>query len=99
MLTLRVNSKHLTNTHKERMLTLWWVGVRRLLYTQNAQHNNITLYLHRHILPSHSRLQIKVDDLGTESCRRLLIHLVAGVHELFGELQMATWQAVVSTQC
>lgn len=54
-------------------------------------------YLYIHVLAA-TLVHVEVDNLWTETCLHLDIHLVAGLHQLFGQVHVIGWKAVVSTE-
>lgn len=54
-------------------------------------------YLHIHVSAA-ALIHVEVDDFWTETGLHLDVHLVAGLHQLLGQIQVISWEAMVSTK-
>lgn len=54
-------------------------------------------YLYIHVADA-ALIHVEVDNFWTETSLHLDIHLVAGLHQLFGQVHVVCWKAVVSTE-
>lgn len=54
-------------------------------------------YLYINVLGA-TQMHIEVDNLWTEASLHLDVHLVAGLHQLFGQVHVITRKAIVSTK-
>lgn len=54
-------------------------------------------YLHIHVFAA-ALIHVEVDDFWTEASLHLDVHLVAGLHQLLGQVHVISWKAVVGTE-
>lgn len=57
----------------------------------------VSAHLYFHV-PAAALVRVEVDDLWTEAGLHLHVHLVAGLHQLFGQFHVISRKAVVSSK-